>query len=54
MMGIDEAMRLVGHQPTYALRNMVKALNSLGKFFNSEDDNKRLEASIIVLKSRKD
>ena len=51
-MTIDEAKRIVGNQPTYALRNMVKALNML-PYLNTEDDLRRLEAAKVVLKGRK-
>lgn len=40
-------------RPTYELNNMKKALLSLGGFLNSDDDNTRLNACMIVLKMRK-
>jgi hypothetical protein len=39
-------------QPTFALKNMIKALSMMG-FLNSEEENQRLEAAKIELKSRR-
>jgi hypothetical protein len=38
--------------PTFALKNMIKALSMMG-FLNSEEENQRLEAAKIELKSRR-
>lgn len=38
---------------TWELKNIKKALSMLGGFMNSEEDNARLEAVSIILKSRK-
>ena len=38
-------------QPTYALKNMIKAL-SMMSLLNSEEENQRLEAAKIELKNR--
>lgn len=51
-MTLQEAKALVGNQPTFALRNMVKALNML-PYLNTADDLERLEAAKLVLKSRR-
>jgi hypothetical protein len=46
------AQRLVGNQPTYALRNMVKALGML-TWLNTPEDERRLEAAKLILADRK-
>lgn len=51
-MTIDEAKRIVGNQPIWALRNMVKALNML-PWLNTAEDLQRLQAAKIVLKQSK-
>jgi len=51
-MTLDEAKKIVGNQPTWALKNMVKALNML-PWLNTEEDELRLQAAKIVLKERK-
>lgn len=48
-MNYAEAKKLVGSQPTYALRNMVVALSTM-QFLNTPAENLRLEAAKIVLK----
>ena len=50
-MDLKEAKRLIGNQPTFAIRNMVKALQML-TWLNDADDWQRLEAGKVVLKSR--
>ena len=45
------ARAIVGNQPNWALRNMVKALEMLPAL-NSADDNKRLLAAKYLLKAR--
>jgi hypothetical protein len=52
MMSIEEAKKIVGNQPTWALKNMVKALNML-PWRNTVEDEQRLIAAKIVLKDRK-
>lgn len=52
-MTLKEAEKLVGYQPSWALRNMVKALNMLHGFLNTEEDERYLEAAKLVLKNRK-
>jgi hypothetical protein len=49
MMSYDEAKKIVGNQPTWALKNMVKALNMM-TWLNTPEDKRRLEAAKIVLK----
>ncbi len=51
-MNIIEAKQIVGNQPTWALKNMVKALKSLPAL-NTAEDLIRLEAAKVVLKNRK-
>ena len=51
-MTIDQAKEIVGNQPTWALRNMVKALKML-PLMNTAQDEKRLAAAVMVIKSRK-
>ncbi len=50
-MTIDEAKKIVGNQPTWALKNMVKALKMLPAL-NTVEDEIRLEAAKVVLKER--
>ncbi len=50
-MTIEEAKRIVGNEPTYALRNMVKALDML-PWLNTDDDLERQEAARVVLRNR--
>jgi hypothetical protein len=51
-MTIDQAKKIVGNQPTWALKNMVKALQMLPAL-NTAEDEIRLIAAKIVLKDRK-
>ena len=51
MMTLEEAKEIVGNQPTTALRNMVRALNTL-TWFNTDEDWMRLQAAEIVLNNR--
>jgi hypothetical protein len=48
-MNYAEAKKLVGNQPTFALKNMVVALSTL-QFLNTPAENLRLKAAQIVLK----
>ena len=52
VMTLDEARAIVGNQPTWALKNMVKALKML-PLLNSAEDDKRLAAALLVIKSRR-
>lgn len=51
-MTLEEARRIVGNQPTWALKNMVKALNML-TWLNTEEDKERLAAAKLILRERK-
>jgi hypothetical protein len=51
-MNLIEAKKIVGNQPAWALKNMVKALNMM-TWKNTPEDWQRLEAAKIVLKDRK-
>ena len=48
-MTIEEAKKIVGNQPRWALKNMVKALSML-TWMNTPEDEKRLEAVKLLLK----
>lgn len=48
-MNKDEACRIIGNQPAYAVRNMIRALESI-PFLNTDEDNRRLEAARIWIK----
>lgn len=50
-MNIIEAKKLVGNQPTWALKNMVKALNML-PLLNTAEDLERLTAAKFIIKER--
>lgn len=51
-MTLEEAKEIVGNQPTWALKNMVKALKML-PLMNTAQDEQRLAAAVMVIKSRK-
>ena len=51
-MTLDQAKTIVGNQPDWALKNMVKALKML-PMLNTAADEERLAAALVVLKSRK-
>ena len=51
-MNLIEAKQIVGNQPTWALKNMVKVLKMLPAL-NTAEDLIRLEAAKVVLKNRK-
>ena len=51
-MTLDEAKRITGNQPTWALRNMVKALEMM-TWRNTAEDWQRLEAAKVILKSQR-
>ena len=52
-MSLQEYIIDLSKRPEWELRNMRKALNVLGGFLNSDDDNLRLQACEVVLKMRK-
>lgn len=51
-MTLNEARELVGNQPTWALKNMVKALKML-PLMNTKEDERRLAAAVLIIKSRR-
>ena len=51
-MTLEEAQKIVGNQPAWALTNMVKALQMM-TWRNTAEDERRLEAARIVLKDRR-
>ena len=48
-MTIQEAWKIVGNQPRWAIKNMVKAL-SFHSWSNTAEEKKRLEAGKICLR----
>ena len=52
-MTLQEYIVNLSQRPEWELRNMRKALNMLGGFLNSDDENLRLQACEIVLKMKK-
>ena len=48
-MTIEEAKKIAGNQPVWALKNMIKAL-SMMSVLNTDEENRRLQAAKIVLK----
>lgn len=51
-MTLEQAKRIVGNQPLWALRNMIKALKMM-PFLNTSEDSERLKAAQVVLRSNK-
>jgi hypothetical protein len=49
-MTLNDALKIVGNNPSWALRNMVKAL-SLCTWMNTAEDEQRKAAAKIVLKA---
>ena len=49
LMSITEAKKIVGNQPKWVLRNMVKAL-TMCSWLNDENDKQRLAAAKLILK----
>lgn len=52
-MTLQEYITNLSRRPEWELRNMRKALNMLGGFMNSNDDNLRLQACEVVLKMKR-
>ena len=50
-MTYSEATKIIGNQPRWALKNMIKAL-SLHSWLNTDEDNERLAAAKIVINGR--
>ena len=51
-MDLQQANNILGHRANWELKKIQKALKSL-PFFNTPEDNQRLEAVNIVLKANK-
>lgn len=51
IMTLNEAQKIIGNQPLWAVRNMEKAL-SLIPWLNTEEEGRRLQAARIVLRSK--
>jgi hypothetical protein len=51
-MTLEQAKVIVGNQPTFALRNMVRALDML-PWLNTDKDRERQAAAKVVLASRR-
>jgi len=47
----EQARKIVGNQPMFALRNMVKALQ-MCQWLNTEADWERLKAAQVILRSK--
>jgi hypothetical protein len=47
----DEAKKIIGNQPAWALRNMIKALE-LHQWMNTPEEQERLIAARIVAKGK--
>tara|TARA_R100001143_G_scaffold61793_1_gene63470 strand:- start:701 stop:907 length:207 start_codon:yes stop_codon:yes gene_type:complete len=47
-MTLDQAQKIVGNQPMWAIKNMVKAL-SMCKWLNTPDEELRLQAAKVVI-----
>lgn len=52
-MTYDKALKIVGKQPRWILKNMVKALK-LHPWLNTAADEERLEAAKVILKGARD
>jgi hypothetical protein len=46
-----QAIKLTGNQPSWALKNMVKALQ-MHSWLNTEIENQRLEAGLFLMKGK--
>lgn len=51
-MNYEQAKKIIGNQPKFAVQNMVKALK-MCRFLNTADDDLRLQAAIVYLKGNK-
>ena len=51
-MTLEQAKKIVGNQPAWALRNMIRALK-MAPWLNTAADEQRLAAALIVIKARK-
>tara|TARA_R110000823_G_scaffold222786_1_gene351084 strand:+ start:455 stop:634 length:180 start_codon:yes stop_codon:yes gene_type:complete len=50
-MELTEAKKITGNQPTWALKNMVKALK-MSSWLNTPEENQRLIAAQIILSNQ--
>ena len=51
-MTLEQAQRIVGKQPRWAIKNMVFALQ-LASWLNTKAENERLQAGKLILKTRR-
>ena len=47
-MDLEQAKKIAGNQPSYALKNMHKAL-SMCRWLNTSEEEERLQATCIIL-----
>ena len=53
-MTYQEAKKIIGNQPIWAIKNMIEVLSlPISKFLNTDKDNERLQAGKIILKGNK-
>ena len=50
-MNKEQAKKITGNQPGYALRNMYKALR-MARWFNTDQEEQRLQATCILLNKK--
>ena len=50
-MTLEQARKIVGNQPMFALRNMVKAIK-MCPWLNTEADLERMKAAQLILRSK--
>ena len=50
-MNREQAKKITGNQPGYALRNMYKALH-MARWFNTDQEEQRLQATCILLNKK--
>ena len=51
-MDISEAKKILGDRAKWELKSMKRYLEMLGGFFNSEEENERLEAVNVILSEK--
>ena len=51
-MTLEQAQRIVGNSPRWAIKNMVRALQ-LHPWLNTKAENERLQAGKLILKTRR-
>ena len=47
----EQAWNIIGNQPRFAIRNMIKAL-SMSPWLNTKDEERRLEAAKVCLATK--